>query len=68
MARREQYEIWVQNGGKWEMIAFFKDFELASAMARNRTSRMRVVHATYEEGKLVGQDVLAELGSTREIG
>jgi hypothetical protein len=65
MARWEQYEIWVQNGEKWEMLASFQDFEVASAVARNRSSRMRLLLATYEDGALVTKDVLAELGATR---
>jgi hypothetical protein len=66
MARWEQYEVWIQNRGKWEMIASFSDFEVASAMPRNRSSRMRLIHAIYENGKLLSQDVLAELGMIRE--
>ena len=65
MARWEQFEVWKQTGEKWEMLASFHDFELASAMARNRSSRMRLIHAVYENGKMVEQDVLAELGATR---
>jgi hypothetical protein len=65
MARWEQYEIWVQNGEKWEMLASFQDFEVASAVARNRSSRMRLIHASYEDGTVVTKDVLAELGATR---
>jgi hypothetical protein len=48
------------------MIASFSDFEVASAMPRNRSSRMRLIHAVYENGKLLSQDVLAELGVIRE--
>lgn len=66
MERCEQYEVWIQIAGKWEMIAFFSDCELASAMVRGRSSRMRLIHATYEEGKLIAQDVLADMGSTRD--
>jgi hypothetical protein len=66
MTRWEQYEVWVENSDKWEMLASFGDFEVASAMARSRSSRMRLVHAIYEEGKLISQDVLAEVGITRE--
>lgn len=66
MARWEQYEVWAQNGPKWEMIGAFDDFEVASAVARNRSSRMRLIHATYQDGKRVAEDVLAELGITRK--
>ena len=65
MARWEQFEVWTQNGEKWEMLASFHDFELASAMARTRSNKMRLIHAVYENGKMVEQDILAELGSTR---
>jgi len=47
------------------MLASFHDFELASAMARTRSNKMRLVHAVYENGKMIEQDVLAELGATR---
>ena len=53
MARWEQYEVWIQNGAKWEMIGVFNDFYVAAAMARNRSSRMRLIHATYEDGKRI---------------
>jgi hypothetical protein len=65
MARWEQYEVWVQNSVKWEMLACFQDFELASVVARNRSSKMKLMLVTYEDGKLVSKDVIAELGSTR---
>lgn len=67
MARWEQYEIWIHDRGKWDLIASFNGFEVASAVARNHASRMRLVHAIYEDHKLVSQDVLAELGITREV-
>ena len=61
----EQFEIWRQNGNEWEMLAFFPDFEVASALARNRSSRMRLIHSIYQDGVVVEQKVLAELGVTR---
>lgn len=48
------------------MIASFRDLEVASAVARNRSTGMRLVKAIYENGKLIEQDVIAEVGSTRE--
>ncbi|MBZ5522540.1 MAG: hypothetical protein LAP21_09910 [Acidobacteriia bacterium] len=65
MDQWEQFEIWQQNGSQWEMLAFFPDFDVASAVARNRSSRMRLVHAIYQDGVIVDQQVLAELGTTR---
>ena len=66
MEQWEQFEIWQQNGAQWEMLAFFLDFDVASAVARNRSSRMRLVHAIYQDGVVVDQQVLAELGTTRQ--
>lgn len=66
MARWEQYEIWEQKGAKWEMTSWFRDFEVASAVARNKNARVRLIHATYEDSKKVGEDILAEVGTTRE--
>ena len=66
MAQWEQFEVWAQNGSnRWEMIGAFSDFELASAVARNRSSKMRLIHAVYENGKVLERDVLAEVGATR---
>jgi len=65
MARWEQYEIWVQNGERWEMLASFLDFEVASAVARTRSSKMKLMLATYEDSVVVTKDVIAELGATR---
>ena len=66
MARVEQFEILVERNGRWEMVASFADFDVASAIFANRTYRQRLVHAVYEGGKLVQQDLLAEVGRTRE--
>jgi hypothetical protein len=65
MEQWEQYEVWSQNGKQWEMLAFFQDFEVASAVARNRSSNMRLVHSVYQDGAMVEQQILAELGTTR---
>lgn len=62
----EQFEVLQLNGDKWELVAAFGDFELANGVARNRQARMRLVHATYDGGKQISQDVLADLGTTRE--
>ncbi len=66
LPRFEQFEVLELQGEKWVMIASFLDLEVASAVARNRSSRMRLVKAIYEDGKLIEQDVIAEVGSTRE--
>ncbi len=66
MSRFEQYEIWALNGDRWEMIASFRDLDVASAVARNRSNRVRLMHVVYEDGKPVQEDILAEVGATRE--
>ncbi len=66
MARFEQYEVWTLSGDKWELVACFREFDVASAVARNRSSRVRLVHAVYEDSKLVSQDVLADVRATRK--
>lgn len=65
MARWEQYEIWAMKAGKWEFIAAFLDFDLASGVFRNRTYRQKLLHVVYEGNSKQQEDVLAEVGSTR---
>lgn len=67
MARWEQFEIYQMNGEKWELLGAFADLELAKTMARNRSTRMRLVRTVYDEGKQVEQDVIADLGATRDV-
>jgi hypothetical protein len=64
--RSEQYEIWVDNRGKWELVASFTDMDVAAAVFATRSYRQRLLHTIYEDGRLVQQDVLAEVGRTRE--
>ena len=66
MANYEQYEIWVANKDKWEFVAAFSDFDIASAVFRNRSYRQKLIHAVYDQGKKIAEDTLAEVGSTRE--
>jgi len=66
MARFEQYEVWASTKGQWGLVASFQDVDVASAVFKNRTYRQRLVHAVYEDGKLIHQDVIAEVGGTRE--
>lgn len=67
MTRCEQYEVWQQEGERWELVGAFREFELANAVARNRPARMRLIHSVYENGKPAKQDIIAEIGSTREV-
>ena len=66
MARIEQYEIWVLSGEKWELTSAFRDFDVASAVARSRSTRVRLMRVIYEGGQVVEKHVLAEIGATRE--
>ena len=65
VARWEHFEVWAEKAGKWELIAAFLDFDVASAVARNYTYRMKLVHAVFEDGRRVQEETLAELGATR---
>ena len=63
--REEQYEIWVKNGSKWEMLGSFRDLDIASALAKNASRRLRLIKVTYEHGRMIAQESIAELGITR---
>jgi len=63
--RWEHFEVWAEKAGKWQMVGAFLDFDVASAVARNYTYRMRLMHLVFEDGKKVQEEVLAELGTTR---
>ena len=66
MARFEQFEIWEFNHERWDFIASFKDFDVAHAMARTRRYRVRLMQVAYDNGKAVDQQVLTEIGATRD--
>jgi hypothetical protein len=66
MARFEQFEVWEFNNGRWDFIASFKDFDVAHAMARTRRYRVRLMQVAYDNGKAVDQQVLTEIGATRD--
>jgi hypothetical protein len=52
--------------GRWEFVASFLAFEVAYALTKNRTERVRLLKVTYENGAPVEQEVIAEVGATRE--
>jgi hypothetical protein len=66
MARFEQFEVWEFNRGRWDFIASFRDFDVAQVMASKRRYRVRLMHVVYENGKAVDQQVLSEIGVTRD--
>lgn len=64
MIRQEQYEIWVQRArNKWDMLGCFKDMDLASTVAKNHSTRTRLICVTFEYGKMISQDLVQELGT-----
>lgn len=61
MIRQEQYEIWVQNNSsKWDILGSFQDMDLASTVAKNHSGRTRLICLTFEYGKLISQESVAE--------
>jgi hypothetical protein len=67
MERWEQYEIWgLTSARRWEFVAAFHDFDVASAVASRRGHGVRLVHAVYVDGKLAEQEVLVEVGQSRQ--
>jgi hypothetical protein len=67
MAKWKQYELWAQTApNKWEIIGLFPSPELATAVANARGSRTRLIEVLYEDAKMMGQEIIAELGNTRK--
>lgn len=67
MAKWKQFELWVKTGeNKWEMVGVFPTPELPTAVANTRGSRARLIEVLYEGSKLLGQEVIAELGMLPE--
>jgi hypothetical protein len=52
--------------GRWEFVASFLEFDVAYAVAKNRNERVRLLKVTYENGAPVEQEMIAEVGATRE--
>jgi hypothetical protein len=63
----EQFEVLQLHENKWELVAAFQDLDLATEVARNRRSNVRLVRAVYEDGKRTSEEVLLDLGSTRGV-
>jgi hypothetical protein len=67
MAKWKQYELWVQTSeSKWEIIGLFPSTELATAVANARSSRSRLIEVFYDGSKMLGQEIIAEIGNTRK--
>ena len=67
MAKWKQYELWVQTGeSKWEMVGVFPDTDLATTVANTRSRRARIIEVLYEDTKLLGQEIIVEIGVGRK--
>lgn len=67
MAKWKQYELWAQTApNKWEIIGLFPSPELATAVANARGARTRLIEVLYDGAKMMGQEIIAELGNTRK--
>ena len=67
MAKWKQYELWVQTAeNKWEIVGLFPSTELAIVMANARASRARLIEVLYDGSKMLGQEIIAEIGNTRK--
>jgi hypothetical protein len=67
MAKWKQYELWVQTTqNKWEIVGIFPSTELATVVANARTARTRLIEVLYDGAKMMGQEIIAELGNTRK--
>ena len=66
MAKWKQYELWVQTAeNKWEIVGLFPSTELATVVANARSARARLIEVLYDGSKMLGQEIIAELGQTR---
>jgi hypothetical protein len=66
MAKWKQYELWVQTAeNKWEMIGIFPDTDLPTTLAGTGSRRARLIEVIYDDSKLLGQEVIAEIGTGR---
>jgi hypothetical protein len=64
MAKWKQYELWVQSKDeKWEMLGVFPDAELPTTLAKSRSRRSRLIEVWYDGDKMLGQEVIAEIGT-----
>ncbi len=63
----EQFEVYQQDGERWRLIGAFPDLDIAKAMARTRSTRMRLVRSLYNECSQIEQDVIADLAASSDI-
>ena len=65
MSLLEQFEVFQLAGEHWEFVAGFPVLDFATEIARTRGANVRVVRASYENGKRVAEDIIVDLGATR---
>ena len=65
--RFSQYEVWAPAVDRWEMVASFREFNVAYAVASTHGGHVRLLQVTYEGGKPLQEDLLAELGLAPEL-
>jgi hypothetical protein len=65
VARFQQFEVWQLNEGRWQFVSSFPEFDVAYSIAKNRKHRVRLLKVTYENGAVLEQEVIAEVGTTR---
>ncbi|HEX6881709.1 MAG TPA: hypothetical protein VF135_15160 [Terriglobales bacterium] len=65
MPRLEQFEVMQLSGDKWQLVAAFRDLDLANELVRVRGANVRLVRATYEDGKRISEDIIVSLGNPR---
>lgn len=47
-------------------MASFLEFDVAYSVVKNRNTRVRLLKVSYENGLPVDQEIIAEVGATRE--
>ena len=66
MPHWEQFEVWKLTDGKWELACWFRDLDVAGAVAHRRRSGVRLIHTTYEDGQVAKSETLSDIGAMRE--
>jgi len=67
MAKWKQYELWVQTAdNKWEIVGLFPTTDLATAVANARSGRARLIEVLYDGSRMLGQEIIVEIGNTRK--
>jgi 1,2-phenylacetyl-CoA epoxidase PaaB subunit len=68
MARWQHYEVYVQQGDRWNLLGSYINAEAASAVARARWERVRRVRVTFVDSTRIREEVLVETAAIRKAG